>query len=133
MGTNYYAFDPLRRKKTVHLGKSSAGWCFGLHIYPEKGIDTLDGLLDYIKATKREIRDEYMVEKTINEFIDVVTNRSWTYERKFPDRWYASWSDFLEKNHAERGPNNLLRHKINGVHCIGHGEGTWDYIIGDFS
>ena len=36
-------------------------------------------------------------------------------------------------NYAEPGPNGLVRAKINGVHCIGHGEGTWDYITGEFS
>jgi hypothetical protein len=38
----------------------------------------------------------------------------------------------LESNHAERGPNNLLRHQI-GEGCIGHGAGTWDLIEGGFS
>lgn len=29
--------------------------------------------------------------------------------------------------------NNLLRHQILKGHCIGHSEGTWDYIVGEFS
>lgn len=46
---------------------------------------------------------------------------------------YRDLNHFLEMNNAELGPNNLLRHKIDGQFCIGHGEGTWDYCIGDFS
>jgi hypothetical protein len=36
-------------------------------------------------------------------------------------------------NYSERGPNFLLRHRVNGRHCIGHGPGTYDYIAGEFS
>jgi len=36
-------------------------------------------------------------------------------------------------NQAEPGPDGLARHKVNDGHCIGHGEGTWDLIIGEFS
>ena len=27
----------------------------------------------------------------------------------------------------------LLRHRVDGIHCIGNGEGTYDFIRGDFS
>ena len=136
MGTNYYAFNicpTCNHEEELHLGKSSAGWCFSLHIYPELEINTLEELVQYISNKGYKIKNEYGEEKTINEFLDVVTNRSWPHERKFPDGWYAGWSDFLEENHAEEGPNGLVRHKLENGHCIGHGEGTWDYIIGDFS
>jgi hypothetical protein len=39
----------------------------------------------------------------------------------------------LGKNGAVMGPNNLFRSKIDNRFCIGYGEGTWDYVIGDFS
>jgi hypothetical protein len=56
MGTNYYsvrrgveeldsdAFWALRDEDSddcLHIGKSSLGWCFSLHVIPERGINTL--------------------------------------------------------------------------------------------
>jgi hypothetical protein len=35
-------------------------------------------------------------------------------------------------NYAVPGPNNLVRHTLEH-HCIKHGNGTWDCIIGEFS
>lgn len=29
--------------------------------------------------------------------------------------------------------DSLIRAKVDGAHCVGHGEGTYDYIVGDFS
>lgn len=141
MGTNYYVEDKSeycehcgRGMKKLHLGKSSASWCFALHVYPEKGINNWDDILKYIVG--KEIKDEYGYTISLSKFIDIVTNRSWEFSRDdydfSKDSHYNSLEHFLKLNHAELGPNNLLRHKI-GEYCIGHGEGTYDYIIGDFS
>jgi hypothetical protein len=46
---------------------------------------------------------------------------------------YDSWLQFHQMNHSEKGPKGLLRHKIEGGHCIKHGVGTWDCILGEFS
>lgn len=45
---------------------------------------------------------------------------------------YRSIEEMLQRNNAVPGPNNLLRHKID-QHCIGHGDGTYDYLVGEFS
>ncbi len=128
MGTNYY--EKLTRK---HLGKSSAGWCFTLHIYPKEGINTLNDLMKSIKTIPffKPIVDEYGKKLSKKEFLKIVTERSWP-ERDEKHPRYKNWEQFLQTNRAELGPNNLLRHKIDRF-CIGHGEGTWDYCIGDFS
>ena len=130
MGTNYYVVDETdyckycgKGKKEVHLGKSSAGWCFALNVYPEKGINNWADILDYVKD--KQIYNEYGDLISVEKFIDVVTNRSWAAKK-------TDFDHFLEVNQAELGPNNLLRHKISGF-CIGHGEGTYDYMVGDFS
>jgi hypothetical protein len=141
MGTNYYVRDYSeycehcgRGMKEIHLGKSSAAWCFALHIYPEKGIKNLEDILSFIK--NKEIIDEYSRQVSVDDFIDIVTNRSWHNNPANYDfsrnEWYKTLDDFLRINNAELGPNNLLRHKI-GNFCIKHGEGTYDYIVGDFS
>ena len=41
--------------------------------------------------------------------------------------------EWFMQNNAEHGPNGLVRSKIDGHHCIGHGAGTWDLEVGDFS
>ena len=131
MSTNYYAVD--RRdvcqpcghgEKRRHIGKSSRGWCFALHVYPEEGIDTLDDWVNLFTSGML-IEDEAGVALTVREMMDVISTRSW------PLRGYTR--EFLDMNRAEPGPNNLLRARVDGERCIGHGPGTWDYIIGDFS
>jgi hypothetical protein len=40
--------------------------------------------------------------------------------------------EWLKRNCAVPGPNNLVRHALEHG-CIGHGEGTWDLLDCDFS
>jgi len=131
MGTNYYLeFDICptckRGSKHLHIGKSSAGWCFGLHVIPEEGINSLEDWQERWKSIKTTIRDEYRQEYGKNEMMRIITERAWVRKEDLAEQWY-------QENHAEPGPNNLVRHKIDGRHCIGHGKGTWDLITGEFS
>ena len=132
MGTNYYAklndCEYCGRYDEMHLGKSSSGWCFSLHVYPDDGINTLNDLMNHIGDN--QIYNEYDEEISKAEFLNSVMERSWP-ERDLSK--YGSFDKFLDMNEAKLGPNNLLRHKIDGRFCIGHGEGTWDYLIGEFS
>ncbi len=147
MGTNYYFRKPLTNycehcgrsdpTEELHIGKSSGGWCFSLHTYPEQGIHTLeDWEAIWPNGT---ILDEYGDELTKWEMLALITERSSSKACKAWDsRWasnsgYFSEEAFHRSNHSERGPNGLLRHRIDGSHCIGHGPGTYDYIVGDFS
>lgn len=130
MGTNYYLEEQEpcphcgRPYERLHIGKSSGGWCFSLHIIPEKGINNLEDWR--ILWKNKRIFDEYEKEISHAEMLRIITERKWEEPPKDPISWYFY-------NHAEVGPNNLARHKIDGTHCIGHGEGTWDLIIGYFS
>lgn len=141
MGTNYYYHEPDTNHcsccgrydagEVTHIGKSSGGWCFGLHI-----TESIRSLEDW-KAKFSEggiIRDEYGQEHTPEEMIRIITVRSRPDPVKISpiDPWYKSLDEFLMRNNAELGPKNLLRHKI-GPYCFGHGEGTWDLIEGEFS
>jgi hypothetical protein len=127
MGCNYYI-----KSTNCHIGKSSAGWCFSLHVDPENGINNLEDVLNLIG--RKKIVDEYGQGVKKSELLDTIKNRSWVErcDESFPNKNYKDYEDFLRQNSAVEGPNNLLRHKIVD-HCIGHGEGTWDYIIGEFS
>lgn len=148
MGTNYTLVYPTtesvechccghvsQKQKTYHLGKSSWGWCFSLHVSPELGLNTFDDVFAEILSSEGYIENEYGDKVELGEFVSIVKERSSPKSFDERDWWafsYTSEYDFHYKNHSLRGPNNLLRHKVDGVHCIGHGEGTWDYITGEF-
>jgi hypothetical protein len=124
MGTNHYIKLPCT--ETLHIGKSSAGWCFALHVYPERGITNLEDWLDLLYGSFSGIEDEYGRWVTPAEMLEQITFRDWAGT-------YTHSPEFHMQNCSESGPNGLLRCKVDGVHCIGHGEGTYDYIVGDFS
>ena len=124
MGTNYYTTKRGSSAPVLHVGKSSGGWCFSLHVIPEDGIKTWEDWKAYLK--RRKIVNEYGDKISLKELINIVEDRGW--EAPLPND-----PEFYKKNYAERGPNNLLRHDLASCeHCIGHGEGTWDYITGIF-
>ena len=136
MGTNYYAvtppaippcahcgrYDPSVR---LHIGKSSVGWCFSLHVIPERGIHDLNDWKAYLQQPHTTIEDEYGHEHTLDALLECITLR----HRARSEPPTALW---LSQNHAVLGPNGLVRHAL-GRYCIGHGEGTWDLLSGDFS
>lgn len=154
MGTNFYLRKDAcatcgHMPESTHLGKSSSGWCFGLHVYPECGISTLQDMvrwlkdeLGYLKQPVKEwpkIVDENGQVHTLGSFLEVVTKRQ--SARRIGEGWDGEWwgscyqseEHFHKSNYSLRGPSGLLRHQVDGVHCIGNGEGTWDLIVGEFS
>lgn len=135
MGTNYdwYSSKPCaacgQQVAPLHIGKSSGGWCFSLHVYPEafdNGPRNWEEWKELIFQPDTEIRDEYGEIVSPDRLVDIVTKRSWPRDRTLGQEWFT-------QNHAVPGPNGLARHAVDLVHCINHGEGTWDYCVGDFS
>ena len=136
MGTNFY-LESVEKTEACehcgtpnaiaterHIGKSSAGWVFLLHVYPEENIRDLNDWIELFNSDLYKIRDEYGVYVSKVEMITIITKRSWNN--------LSSMSALdLERNHAQLGPNNLVRSKL-GRDCIGHGDGTWDLIVGDW-
>ena len=131
MGTNYYhhrethpACEHCGRgpdEEVLHIGKSSLGWTFSLHVIPEMGLTSWDAWLARLQAGGR-ILDEYDREIELSAFVAVVT------ERIGP----ACLLDWARPIEAVPGPNNCIRHRVDGAYCVGHGEGTWDYVAGEF-
>jgi len=139
MGTNYYAKELLcehcNRYEETHIGKSSGGWVFSLHVDADKGLNSWQDWLAYLKKDNVTILDEYDRECTVAELTNVVTNRGWvghTYPYTVFGKVYHNFEHLCKEHDAVPGENNLFRHKI-GRFCCGHGEGTWDLIEGDFS
>ena len=115
MGTNYYCLDenPDFEKSVItqltepqflktHIGKSSYGWCFSLHVIPENNLNNLNDWMKYLES-----------KLIINEYDDVVS------------------FDDLIKIIVDRSKDSR-RHEIDYYNCVGHGEGTWDLIKGEF-
>ncbi len=135
MGTNYYLHRNVcphcgRGDDPLHIGKSSAGWCFSLHVIPESNIHDLDGWeREWLLGV---IEDEYGEEISPGDMRQIIMARA---ARPFNEKqWlgYRDEADFHKQNYSERGPVGLLRHKI-GRYCLKHGAGTWDCILGEFS
>jgi len=141
MGTNFYACKNVCEycgieESQSHIGKSSMGWCFSLHVIPEEGINTLGDWKTYLSKENVIIKNECDDIITFEQMIDYIENRHGgdrILGEGDPPYGYKSWRIFFDQNHAEIGPRNLLRHLVDGKHCVGHGEGTFDYITGEFS
>jgi len=122
MGTNYYlhkeskstcqhcGHDP--EKEVLHIGKSSYGWNFALHVIPEIGINSLDDWKREWSQGSSYIEDEYGRKKSPEEMLEVITNRG-------------------NGRYCSKGVE-LTRHEID-QYCISNGDGTWDCIMGIFS
>ena len=141
MGTNYYLVKQIgevcphcgrgESSERLHIGKSSAGWCFGLHVRPEENIRSLEDWKKLFPSGK--IVDEYGAELSAATMIGEITDRTWPKKREDGPPWsYKSWQEFDRDNHSIAGPNGLSRHNyVGNLHS--HGDGTWDCLTGDFS
>lgn len=133
MGTNYYwhpqkPCDHCHRDyPPIHIGKSSFGWCFSLHVDPSLGIRDLDDWVDRFQKEGTYIKDEYDQELGVDEMLDIITNRS--FDRDFACTPLTTH----ESRYSCPGPSGLLRHKLSPDFCIGHGSGTWDLMVSEFS
>jgi len=117
MSTNYYlltkpACDHCDRgpDRGLHIGKSSQGWRFGLHVYPSgehDGEPAPRDLEGWRLLFPQGIVDEYGAPISPDDMLDIITNR----------------------------PNQpfLRYHPVDGKYCIGAGEGPYDLMVGNFS
>ena len=140
----------------LHIGKSSAGWRFGLAIYPEISINTLGDWKDLFRQRDVIIVDEEDSQVTPKEMIEIITKRKAfgfkatrraAWEKEMLDgindaisfcstgSAYASYDDFLRKNYGVRGPHGLIAHDPkfdpNVIPPEDH-RATYDYIKGLF-
>ena len=131
MSNNYYLHSPVcetcgRGDAPLHIGKSSVGWCFALHVDPDNGINDLPDWERLWSAPGARIVDECEDPVSVEDMRIIITDRHWFRTSEVNPSWY-------ESNHAEPGPNNMARSRIEAGHCIAHGAGTWDCIVGEFS
>lgn len=132
MGTNYFLYETKtcptcgRGEVPLHIGKSSAGWCFALHVLPGEDLLALESWKKRWSLPGVVIKSEYGEIIDPKEMLRVITERRGVQSDPFTREW-------LEWNHAEQGPYGLARSKIGmTTRCVGHGE-TWDLIENEFS
>jgi len=138
MGTNFYHHTDTSNRcphcdrydsgDVTHIGKSSCGWCFALHVTDEiRSLD--DWQREWAKGGR--IVDEYGAELTPDEMLDRIMNRDGLpFTPSEMPFGYPSEIVAMKRNHAKPGPRNLWRHASRN--CVGHGDGTWDLIEGEF-
>ena len=154
MGINFYAEinepnhceccgNKVDEPNKLHIGKSSYGWVFSLRVYPDRDINDLADMLEFLSDKK--LWDEYEREVGLEYLKDRIVNRA---REEKPAKW-DEWTTALQQGTSPLGPNYkpyydpktsfkddscyLMRHVEDGIHCVGNGEGTWDYMIGEFS
>jgi hypothetical protein len=121
-------FEPDDRQ-LLHLGKSCAGWCFLLRVYPDRGINDLSDWLAMLRGSEygepAKIFTEYGQVVGYNDMVETITRRAGNHKIQ----------PVYQDDMVCLGPNNLLRYKeCQGISLrVRHGPGTWDYVEGDFS
>lgn len=146
MGTNFYWLAPEHAPcphcgraadaERLHIGKSSAGWVFALHVIPESGIHGLGDWRKRFEIPGSVVVNEYGESVPLEELLHTITERQGRPWNTRESAWYGydSEEEFHRANGSERGPNGLLQSKIDGRRCIGHGhDGTYDLRTGEFS
>ena len=116
MGTNYYLTfnecDCCKRMDKIHIGKSSAGWYFSLHVTDE--LNSLDKWIETFKEAGTHIVNEYDDLLSTYDMVKKITERG---QEKAPNLSVAE----LIYNGATLGMNNLLKPSI-GTHCVGYAD-----------
>ena len=140
MGTNYYLYQNVcdhchRSDEPKHIGKSSLGWCFALHVYPKEGILDVADWLRRFSEPNSTIKDQHGDIITSEVMMNVIAERSW------PESCERDW-EWFARNKALPGPHGLARSIVDcdgstriydTTGCIKHGNGTWDCFVGEFS
>lgn len=129
MSKTYYLWNKNTGTKVYDkpfktIGRHFDGWYFSLYIYPEDQINNLDDWRKLIHNKDYYITDEFLNKVSSEKMIGVITERLIKRLPSFINK------DFLDDQMAEIGLNNLLRDKVGfESQLIGHGEGTYSYVI----
>ena len=69
----------------IHVGKSSGGWAFNLHVLPDLGITDLADWAELLNYGV--LKDEYGGLENPEDFITAIKNRAWQRPPNLPGRW----------------------------------------------
>ena len=129
MSTNYYWHEkpaPCHacghdKSKILHIGKSSMGWVFMLHIDSEESLSTLEDWQDRWAESGSKILSEYGTLIPIDQMNDIILDRENT-----GDVW--SLNEQIAYR-ATQGPNGLYRGLSNFAPAD---NATYDLVTGEF-
>ena len=62
----------------LHIGKASAGWRFGLHVIPERGLTSWPAWLTFLAAYEVVIVDENGARVELSELVAIVEAKGGT-------------------------------------------------------
>lgn len=127
---NYYMIDSMTDKFRYHIGKSSFGWTFSLHIKPPF-INGIKEIERFLSLQSVHVEDQNKNILTKDEMLSII------YNRIGEDKWWNEITqEWLDQRDAIKDPRNLVRFKVGDidvhVKCIGYEDGPWDLIVGDF-
>lgn len=114
---------------TLHIGKRSAGWNFGLRIYPTYGIANLDDWKRYMVLPDTSIENEEGEPISYQEMISIITKRSaygWDHyssREEYEAAKVKEWNKSYELEQKEGGGFRLYDHPVK----------TYDDILADKS
>ena len=134
MGINFYLHINTcdhcgRSEKTLHIGKSSTGWAFLLHVDPTGETCPRNwsewAALIAKPGERNRVTDEDGREYTLPELVEVVMHRKGattleTSNNTADGRWFDK-------------STHLWRVTVDGDRCIETGDGTYDLIVGEFN
>ena len=131
MGTNYYFnFHECKEcghsQDKIHIGKSSAGWYFQLHVTEE--LTSLEDWIALFYSGKGRIYDEIGGRVDAIDMIDYICNRGLKTQKTREELEKMAFTEGCLV-----GSNNLFRMRVTPGRCVGHGIGTWDLVQGEFS
>ena len=121
MGTNYYWHEDQchhcrRTSKAIHIGKSSFGWAFSLHVGKNDWDDAPSSFGDWLVLLHKPgsvILDEYDREVPADEMVKIITQRE----------------DYLSKD-----SKYLRHHDEDRHHCLkAFHDKSYDYCVGEYS
>lgn len=125
MGTNYY-WQLNEHTPKRHIGKSSYGWAFQLHVHFE--IPDVEWYNLGYKYPCHVIK--YRDWKKLFEYPGSIITSEYN-ERIGSQRMREIIEDRAQFIASAR--TELSRTPVDGVHCVYKAKGSWDYIAGEFS
>lgn len=127
MGTNYYLQVnyclSCGRGDALHIGKSSQGWAFALHVYPKN--DICDGLTDETMGAL-----EVSGIESWSEWKSLITAPGAVITDEYGNT--IAGADMVNRI-TDRGGLRGLRSHAEVDRTAKRGLGTYDYCKGDFS
>jgi hypothetical protein len=131
-------------QRKLHIGKSSKGWAFALHVFTEVErqedhslpANLEDWVQGWFKTSTNRIVDEYGDTYSVGELLTIICDRPLDLYGVNSDRvpyGFSSWGEFFDKNCAEPGQDGFIHSRVGLGGCVGHGEGPWDLIATEFS